>query len=484
MIKNNRQYMSTKRELGNFYSSLEDLKTNPPTDQALDPLFGKIQAQAIQCQIYELEAEIKEYEALVRGDVKVFECDSLAELPSLLIKARISLNLSQKDLADKLGLKEQQIQRYEATDYESASLSRLLEVSNTLGLKFSQKVELPEGDISLSNLLGKASKVGLSSDFLFRRLAPRDVKSTIKAEVVKQEDSFTVGKIADNLSRVFKWSYADIYGEAPLNIGLELAANFKMPKKRDADFARVYTAYAHYLSIVTTDLAAYIPVLKVPSDPLYVREEVTRRTSHLSLRSLLNYVWDLGIAVLPLNDPGAFHGACWRINGRNVIVVKQKSPYESRWIFDLAHELYHASEEPSEISRSVVEVFEDYPNYSESSEEVSASNYAGYLTLGPSADKYVKECIEEASGRVELLKSTVIKVAERHLIDVGSLANYLAFQLSLQGENWWGTANNLQRKGENPWIIARDVFFERIDISKSNSIDRELILLALTNEEG
>ena len=45
--------------------------------------------------------------------------DSFDELPQALVKARIALRLSQKDLADRLGMKEQRIQRYESTDYQS-----------------------------------------------------------------------------------------------------------------------------------------------------------------------------------------------------------------------------------------------------------------------------------------------------------------------------------------------------------------------------
>ena len=57
----------------------------------------------------------------------------VAELPTVLIKARIAQGLSQKDLAERIGLKEQQIQRYEATDYASASLNRIKEVVSALG---------------------------------------------------------------------------------------------------------------------------------------------------------------------------------------------------------------------------------------------------------------------------------------------------------------------------------------------------------------
>src|SRR6266404_3372381 len=44
-------------------------------------------------------------------------------------------DVSQKDLADFLGLKEQQIQRFEAERYSSASLDRLIEVADVSSLR-------------------------------------------------------------------------------------------------------------------------------------------------------------------------------------------------------------------------------------------------------------------------------------------------------------------------------------------------------------
>lgn len=66
----------------------------------------------------------------------MLELNSLEALPRALIKARIAAKLSQKDLAERLGLKEQQIQRYEATEYNSANLARVIEVSLALRIKF------------------------------------------------------------------------------------------------------------------------------------------------------------------------------------------------------------------------------------------------------------------------------------------------------------------------------------------------------------
>ncbi|MHB8320387.1 MAG: helix-turn-helix domain-containing protein [Acidimicrobiales bacterium] len=55
-------------------------------------------------------------------------------MPRLLVRARIRAGLSQRLLAERLGLKEQQIQRYESSDYASASLSRLRQVAAAVGL--------------------------------------------------------------------------------------------------------------------------------------------------------------------------------------------------------------------------------------------------------------------------------------------------------------------------------------------------------------
>ena len=51
----------------------------------------------------------------------------------LLIRAGIARGLSQKSLASRLGLKEQQIQRYEASEYASASLARIRSVAGWFG---------------------------------------------------------------------------------------------------------------------------------------------------------------------------------------------------------------------------------------------------------------------------------------------------------------------------------------------------------------
>ncbi|MFK5143472.1 helix-turn-helix transcriptional regulator, partial [Klebsiella pneumoniae] len=80
---------------------------------------------ALASQLEDLEDEILEYETLRAGQLSTIKVETFDELADGLIKARIAAGLSQKQLADRLGVKEQQIQRYESERYASASLQRL-----------------------------------------------------------------------------------------------------------------------------------------------------------------------------------------------------------------------------------------------------------------------------------------------------------------------------------------------------------------------
>jgi transcriptional regulator with XRE-family HTH domain len=67
---------------------------------------------------------------------------SLAELPSVLIKARVARGLSHKKLAEKLGVSEKQVQRDEANDYRTAGLNRLIRLAEVLAVRLEVKAEL------------------------------------------------------------------------------------------------------------------------------------------------------------------------------------------------------------------------------------------------------------------------------------------------------------------------------------------------------
>jgi ribosome-binding protein aMBF1 (putative translation factor) len=88
---------------------------------------------SFQTQIDRMQLEIQAYDDLKAGEVEI-TMGSIEDLPKVLIQKRISLGMTQKELATKLGIKEQMVQRYEASGYESIGLGRLMEVWNALSV--------------------------------------------------------------------------------------------------------------------------------------------------------------------------------------------------------------------------------------------------------------------------------------------------------------------------------------------------------------
>lgn len=154
MIKNEREYRVTRAQAIKFEQALAELERVGAED-GLHPLLEKAQRESLQSQMDDLREQVREYEALRSGTRTVISLDSLEELPRALIQARIAAGLSQAQLAERLGLKEQQVQRYEATDYAGANLDRLSQVIHALGLRVREDVFLPGTTETLEGVFGR-----------------------------------------------------------------------------------------------------------------------------------------------------------------------------------------------------------------------------------------------------------------------------------------------------------------------------------------
>jgi HTH-type transcriptional regulator/antitoxin HigA len=138
MITNERQYEQTRKQL----TTLESLLASTQAGQAGHDGFRDVQAAALTSQIQDLRHELTDYEQLRDGGTTVFEATSLAGLADALIKARIARGWTQRRLAEALGVAEQQIQRYESTAYRTASLARLCDIAEALGVTVTERAEL------------------------------------------------------------------------------------------------------------------------------------------------------------------------------------------------------------------------------------------------------------------------------------------------------------------------------------------------------
>jgi len=138
MITNEVQYRATKAHLERF----EQAAANLAAQEGKPNRLRQLELDAVNAQADDLRAELADYEQLRSGQVSTFTAATLAELATVLVKARVARGWTQRQLADALGVAEQQIQRYEANGYRSTSLARLCDIADALGVQVEQRAEL------------------------------------------------------------------------------------------------------------------------------------------------------------------------------------------------------------------------------------------------------------------------------------------------------------------------------------------------------
>lgn len=477
MIRNDRQYRITKAQAEEFERALRKLEQAPAAPD-VHPLIADAQRAATQSQLDDLRAELAAYELLQKGHAKVLELTALEELPAALIRARIVAGLTQRQLAERLGMKEQQLQRYEATDYAGASLERIREVMDALGVSMTEDLYLPSADVSVAGVLRRVREAGLESAFVEKRLLANGVHAPDA-----KADRRRALKAAGVLNRVFGWAPSLLFGDAPLTAPRAAVAGvrYKLPASASARTTEAYSAYAYYLAGLVLRATPTLEQRPIPTQAATVRSGIVGEGT-MDLACALRFVWSLGVPVLPLQDPGAFHAATWRVGGRNVIVLKQSTRAEARWMHDLLHEVWHAAQDPDDSERAVIDYEDLLKGGGSSEEETQATRFAGDVALDGRAEDLVEACVKACGGKVERLKTVLPRIAKREHVRVDSLANYMAFRLSLQGISWWGAATNLQETDGDPWGTARDVALDHMDLSRLDETERALVVHALEGE--
>ena len=139
MIKNERQYKITRAKADELRVAISELQHSALPD-GLSPDMRELQLEALAGTLGDFAAELAEYDDL--NNATLIEATGIGEFPTALIRARIARGLTQRELAERLGLAEQAIQRYEATDYLGVSFSRLVEIAEALDLTVHYDVRL------------------------------------------------------------------------------------------------------------------------------------------------------------------------------------------------------------------------------------------------------------------------------------------------------------------------------------------------------
>ena len=153
MIRNENEYGEAVRRLREEQERLAEHRArlaemglaSEELKRALDPL------RSFHEQLAE---EVESYERLKRGEMG--ELKNLHGLGTMLVALRIALGLSQRQLAERLGVHESQISRDERNEYHAITVDRASRILDALGVELRSVFEEPL--VSRSTVLEEARR--------------------------------------------------------------------------------------------------------------------------------------------------------------------------------------------------------------------------------------------------------------------------------------------------------------------------------------
>jgi DNA-binding Xre family transcriptional regulator len=135
MIKNEKQYKITTKKLNSINQKIAEMNSGGDQLSITNQL---IMASLIDIKT-DMENEIAAYDLLKLNIPANSEERVIDDLPLLLIEYKINSGLTQKEFSKKIGMKEQQLQRYEADNFKSISFKNLLKILHAIGLEIKIK---------------------------------------------------------------------------------------------------------------------------------------------------------------------------------------------------------------------------------------------------------------------------------------------------------------------------------------------------------
>jgi transcriptional regulator with XRE-family HTH domain len=466
MIKNDRQFgiiRSRVERLEKLQDELLDRLEHEPENRTR----LELELRAVRAEIRGMQNDLDDYEALKTGLAEIGRPERIEDIPRLLVRARVAAGLSQSDLAERLGLHPQQVQRYEATDYESASLSKLISIARVLNVDLGPEIEHVSTPHTVPSIIRALRRLGLDRVFLERRFG-------VPAEV-DDKAALNALAVASHVYSVRPESFLD-HDIDELAVGLQPVA-YKKPKRSSEVRAAALAGYAHYLSQLVARAVTVRPGT-LPADPVKLHANIANASGRVTFDAALQAVWAAGVPVVPLDEGGGFHAAYWRHGNRDVIVINSTERLESLWLFYLLHEVGHLTGDAEQLG-----LIEEHPGNDsdvDPEKEARANEFATQGIFGGQSEELFELVYDRTQGNLALMQRAVRWVARTCNVDAGALAFNVAHRLAGQSHDWWGAARTLQGEGDvDPRQRALDALLYRLDWSRLGSLDAELLARGL-----
>lgn len=145
MIKTQKEYLEAKKRVAQEFKNIKSHEKKMK-EAGLTKSQIRLASDPLLTFTYQLKEEVEEYERLMKGQFGSLE--NLNGIGHILVALRIFKGIKQKDLAKKLGVPESQVSRDERNEYHGASVEKIQNVLDKLGVKLKTTIDLHTNEIS------------------------------------------------------------------------------------------------------------------------------------------------------------------------------------------------------------------------------------------------------------------------------------------------------------------------------------------------
>lgn len=142
MIRTDQEYELTRQKLADqearIRQQMDELKSLGIDKAGIKRVLDPIRSFTAQ-----LQDEIDAYDRLKRGEFP--EIENFSEMGQLLIALRIARGITQRELAQRMGVNESQVSRDERNEYQGITLDRAQRIANALEVQMITTVKALTG---------------------------------------------------------------------------------------------------------------------------------------------------------------------------------------------------------------------------------------------------------------------------------------------------------------------------------------------------
>lgn len=465
MIRNGRERAVTR----SWVAKLEDAvaRMDPGPQGGMDRIL-EAERTGMQSRADEMRRDVAEYDALVSGRMPAVDAGDLEGLPETLIKARICLGMTQRELAERMGMREEQVRRHEEAGYESAGCALLLEARAAL-LPGAAPAARRGGVPDEARIMSRIEAAGLGRKFVDDCIlgTPRSAGGDAAAAAARER------KLLSRLCKIYGWTPDRLLGSAPLEMR-PVNARLTLPAGADRAVVRAHAVYAGHMAGILAGAARGERRRPPRGDPYRLRADLLDGADGaVTLPRLVEHSWDAGIAVAhlpPLSFRAAYFGGAEGAEGAaGAIVLARADASESGLLFDLARGLWHAAG-----GRDGIDAGGHGAIGAEGSE---ADRFAHAVLVGPRADRMFRACMDACAPGggardAARLGRAVLETAMEAGARADSLADYVAYRLAGESAcSWRGAAQGMQAELPGWRADVTAAMLARADLARLSDSD-------------